>query len=115
MTKAAEYDMPATDITKGYGAQGWSLMMTVWEQAAIVANSGAELTPEAFAAQMKGTHDNHINGSVPFGCADAPEPYTAVCNSKVSLVQWDGEKLNIVIPVYSGIDLVAGTELKPGP
>jgi branched-chain amino acid transport system substrate-binding protein len=90
-------------------------MMTVWEQAGIVANSGAELTPEAFAEQMRSTSDNHINGSVPFGCADAPSPYTAVCNAKVALLQWDGEALVEVVPVYSGIDLIAGTELKPGP
>ena len=64
---------------------------------------------------MAGTSDNHIFGSVPFGCADAPTPYTAVCNSKVSLVQWDGTDFETVIPVFSGIDLVAGTELKPGP
>ncbi len=68
-------------------------MMTVWEQANIVVNEGKELTPENFAAQMSGTKDNHINGSVPFGCADAPPPYTAVCNAKVALLQWDGTAL----------------------
>jgi branched-chain amino acid transport system substrate-binding protein len=113
--KAAEYGMPAADITKGYGTQGWSLMLTAWEQAGIVVNEGKELTPETFAEQVANTQDNHINGSVPFGCQDAPPPYTAVCNSKNSLVQWDGEELKVVIPVFSGVELLTGTELQPGP
>jgi len=33
----------------------------------------------------------------------------------VSLQQWDGNNLQVVIPNYSGVDLVAGTPLKPGP
>jgi branched-chain amino acid transport system substrate-binding protein len=113
--KASEYGVTDADINKGFGAQGWSVMMTVWEQANIVVNEGEELTPETFAAQMAGTKDNHINSSVPFGCADAPPPYTAVCNAKVALLQWDGNTLQTVVPVYSGIELLAGTELKPGP
>ena len=68
-------------------------MMTLWEQANIVVNDGGELTPETFQPQLAGTSDNHIYGSVPFGCADASAPYTAVCNSKVSLQQWDGAAL----------------------
>ncbi len=31
------------------------------------------------------------------------------------MTQWNGETLEPVIPVFAGIDLVAGTELKPGP
>ena len=113
--KAAELGMPDADITKGFGASGWSNLMTIWEQTNIIVNEGGELTPEAFKTQMGATSDNHIYGSVPFGCADAPAPYTAVCNSKVSLSQWDGTKLNTVIPIFSGIEIIAGTELKPGP
>ena len=40
---------------------------------------------------------------------------TAVCNSEVSATQWDGEKLVPVRDRFTGLDLVAGTELKPGP
>ena len=64
---------------------------------------------------MSGTQDNHIYGSMPLRCADAPAPYVAVCNAKVALLQWDGEALVEVVPVFSGIDLIAGTELQPGP
>ncbi len=41
--------------------------------------------------------------------------YIAVCNAEVSATQWDGEQLVPVRSRFSGIDLVAGTELKPGP
>ena len=89
-------------------------MMTLWEQAGIAARNG-ELTPESLKEQLAGTSDNHISGSVPFGCADAIAPYTAICAPEVALAQWDGETLVTVIDVFSGVDLVAGTELKPGP
>ena len=115
VTKGAEYGAPEADIGKTFGANAWSTLMTLWEQSNIVVNDGAELTPETFHSQLAGTSDNHIYGSVPFGCADASAPYVAVCNSKVSLQQWDGDKLNSVIPVFSGTDLIAGTELTPGP
>ncbi len=113
--KGAKYGAPEADIGKTFGASAFSTMMTLWEQSNIVVNDGGELTPDTFHQQIAGTSDNHIYGSVPFGCADAKAPYVAVCNSKVSLQQWDGEKLNSVIPVFSGTDLIAGTELKPGP
>jgi len=38
-----------------------------------------------------------------------------VCSSPISVNQWDGEKLVNVTPFLSGLDLVAGTELRPGP
>jgi len=114
LDKAKQYGMPAADITKGFGAQGWGVMMAIWEQANIAAKNGT-LTPDSFKQQMASTDDNHIYGSVPFGCATAPAPYTAICNTGVSLSQWDGSNLQTVIQNYSGVDLIAGTELKPGP
>jgi branched-chain amino acid transport system substrate-binding protein len=113
--KGAQYGMAADDITKGFAGAGWGVMMTLWEQTAIMANEGMELTPENFATQIGGTDGNHLYGSVPFGCAGAPAPYTAVCSSEVSFTQWDGEKINVIKPVFSGLDLIAGTELQPGP
>jgi branched-chain amino acid transport system substrate-binding protein len=55
-------------------------------------------------------------GGPPLNCAAAPAPYIAVCSSEVSMEQWDaaGKTLVNVIPSYTGIDLVAGTELRPG-
>jgi branched-chain amino acid transport system substrate-binding protein len=114
LTKAKQYGMPDADITKGFGIQGWQTFMAIWEQANIAAKNGT-LTPDSFKQQMASTNENHIYGSVPFGCATAPAPYTAVCNSAVALTQWDGSNLNTIIDDYTAIDLVAGTELKPGP
>jgi hypothetical protein len=37
-----------------------------------------------------------------------------VCSAPISLVQWDGTDLVQVIPRLNAIDLVAGTELRPG-
>ena len=107
---------PTADITKGFGARAGSLMMTIWEQAGIV----AERRQGADARDVQGPDGEHRRTTTstarcPSGAPTPPSPYTAVCNSKVSLTQWDGTKLETVIPVFSGIDLVAGTELKPGP
>jgi branched-chain amino acid transport system substrate-binding protein len=116
LAKAAKYGASETDIRKGFGTQGWSVMMTIWEQANLsTGGDPTKLTPEAFVTQMKSTSGNHIYASVPFGCADAKAPYVAVCNSMASLSQWDGTNLNITVPLYSGVDLIAGTELIPGP
>jgi branched-chain amino acid transport system substrate-binding protein len=111
LTKAAKYGVSDADIHKGFGGAGWSNTLTIWEQAGLA----ADLTPDAFKAQFRATHDNHIYGSVPFGCADAVEPYVAVCNSRVSLSQWDGEQLNTIVDNYTAVDLIAGTQLQPGP
>ena len=115
LAKAKQYGMPDADILKGFGTQGWSVGMTIWEQANMVVNAGKELTPDNFKAQMAGTNNNHIYTSVPFGCSQAPPPYIAVCSTRVSLSQWDGSGLVTKIDNYSGIDLVAGTEIKTGP
>ena len=112
--KGAQYGMEAADITKGFAGAGWGVMMTLYEQAAIVVNNGEELTPEAFGAQMKATEENHLYGSVPFGCSAAVAPYTAVCSSQVSYLEWNGEAMEVLNPSFSGLDLIAGTELKPG-
>jgi branched-chain amino acid transport system substrate-binding protein len=113
--KGAQFGMEAADITKGFAGAGWSVMMTLYEQTGIVVNDGKELTAENFKAQIAGTDGNHLYGSVPFGCAGAPAPYTAVCSSEVSFTEWDGEKMVVIEQVFSGLDLIAGTELKPGP
>jgi branched-chain amino acid transport system substrate-binding protein len=116
LEKAAKYGMTEADINKGFAAQGWSVMMTIWEQANL--SSGGDptkLDPAAFVAQFRGTSNNHIYASVPFGCTSAPEPYVAVCNQTSSLSQWDGKELVTIVEQFSGVDLIAGTELKPGP
>ena len=88
--------------------------MTLWEQAGIVASNGKELTQETFKAQMAGTSGNHIMAPCRSG-APTPRALHRHLRPEVSLAQWDGETLVPVIEVFSGVDLVAGTELKPGP
>jgi hypothetical protein len=41
----------------------------------------------------------------------------AVCSSDIAMDRWNAETaaLENVIPVLSGLDLVAGTALRPGP
>jgi branched-chain amino acid transport system substrate-binding protein len=116
LTKTAKYGMSQADILKGFATQGFTAMMTIWEQTQIsTGGDPTKLDAAAFKAEMKKTHDSHIAGSVPFGCADAAAPYVAVCNQAVSFLQWDGTKLNTIVADYSATDLIAGTELIAGP
>jgi branched-chain amino acid transport system substrate-binding protein len=116
LSKAAQYGVSEADIQKGFGTQGWSVMMTIWEQTKLsTGGDPAKLDAAAFKAQMKATNENHIYGSVPFGCATAAAPYVAVCNQSVSFLQWDGTNLNTLLESYRATELIAGTELKPGP
>ncbi len=114
-TKAAEYGMPEADVTKGFGALGFTSMITLWSISSEMAVAGEEITPESFDAALAATDNRHAFGSTPLSCAAAPEPYVAVCNSLVTANQWDGETFVPVRETFSGIDLVAGTELRPGP
>jgi branched-chain amino acid transport system substrate-binding protein len=113
--KAAEYGMPEADVTKGFGALGFTSMITLWSVASELAASGEEVTAEAYEAALAATDNTHAFASTPLSCAQAPEPYIAVCNALVTANQWDGETFVPIRTTFSGIDLVAGTELRPGP
>ena len=114
-TKAPEYGMPESDVFKGFGTQGFAGMLNIWSIASDVVVNGEELTPETFAATLAATENTHAFGSTPLACADAPEPYVAVCNATARAFQWNGEELVSVRDRFTGLDLVAGTELQPGP
>ena len=114
-TKPLEYGMSEADLYKGFGSNGFSSMISIWALASRVVQSGDELTAESFAAYVGATENDHLFGSTPLSCATAPPPYVAVCNSISSVMQWDGENLVPVRENFSGADLIAGTELKPGP
>ena len=78
--------------------------------------AGEELTPETFAAYVGGDRERpplRLDAAVVRH--GARRPYVAVCNSIVTATQWDGETCVPVRETFSGVDLVAGTELKPGP
>ena len=66
-------------------------------------------------AEARETTQEMADDYVRMACAEAKAPYVAVCNSSASLSQWDGEQLVTVVPLYKGVDLIAGTDLIPGP
>lgn len=114
-SKPAQYGMPADQLNKGFATQGFSGLLSLWEMTSQIAVSGGTLTQDALAKAYATTTNQHIFGSTPLSCSTAPAPYVAVCNASVTASQWDGTKLVTVKDRFSGIDLVAGTDLKPGP
>ena len=114
-TKGAKFGIDQASLTKGFGTQGFTGVMSLWEMASKVVVDGGTLTQAALSAAYSKTSDQHLFGSTPLSCSTAPPPYVAVCNSEVSASKWDGTQLVPVIPRFSGIDLVAGTAIKPGP
>jgi branched-chain amino acid transport system substrate-binding protein len=111
-TKGLEYGMSEDDLFKGFAAQGFSIMMNIWQ----VANAiDGDVTGQSISDAFKATDGSApAFGGSPIDCAGAPAPYIAVCSSPISVSQWDGEKLVTVIDSLSGLDLVAGTALRPG-
>ncbi len=114
-TKAIEYGMSEDDLTKGFGTAGFSNLIKIWEMANIIVDGGGEVTGQTLADAFAATDNTPVYSSTPLDCANAPAPYVAVCDSSVSVSQWDGENLIPVESEISGLDLVAGTELQPGP
>ncbi len=114
-TKGAQHGIDAATLTKGFSTQGFTGLMSLWELSSEVVVNGGQLTPASVAKAYADTSDQHLFGSTPLSCSKAPAPYVAVCNSEVSATKWDGTQLVPVVPRFSGIDLVAGTVIKPGP
>lgn len=113
--KASEYGLPDDQLTKGFATQGWNALMSVWELSADLGRSGDEITSDTLGQAFAETDGHHSFGSTPLACKQAIAPYKAVCNSTVTASQWDGTNLVPLREGYSGVELVAGTELKPGP
>ncbi len=114
-SKPSEYGLADDQLNKGFATQGWTGLMSLWELSSQIVVSGNELTPDAISEAYATTAGQHLFGSTPLSCSTAPTPYIAVCNAEVTATQWNGEALEPVREKFSGIDLVAGTELKPGP
>ena len=110
--KGQEYGMSEDDTFKTFASAGFGAMMNIWNMANQVEG---DVTGESIATALAAT-DGSVEsfGTTPLDCAGAPAPYVAVCNSAVGANQWDGEALTLVIDEFSGLDLVAGTELRPG-
>jgi branched-chain amino acid transport system substrate-binding protein len=113
--KAAEYGLDDANLKKGFGTQGFIALMSLWEVASDIVVGGGELSSDSIKQAYADSAGDHLFGSTPLSCSTAPKPYIAVCNAEVSATQWDGTQLVPVEPRFSGVDLVAGTELKPGP
>lgn len=114
-TKPIEYGMPESDLYKGFGSNGFNSMINLWELSTRVNPEGEPPTGAEFFEYVGGTERDHMFGTTPLGCASAPPPYVAVCNTISTVAQWDGTGLVPVRSDFSGADLIAGTELKPGP
>jgi branched-chain amino acid transport system substrate-binding protein len=114
-TKPEQYGLAKDTSTTGFATLGWGTMMSLWEVSSQVAVSGQAVTGDSISAFYKATTNEHDYASTPLACAKAPTPYVAVCNSDATVSQWDGTNLVQVADRFTGIDLVAGTELKPGP
>jgi len=111
-TKAPEYGMPEDLLFTGFGTAGFAAMMNIWE----IANTiDGEVTGQAISDAFAST-DGSIPafGGSPLDCSGAPAPYVAVCSAPITLTQWDGTQLNQIGDTINAIDLVAGTELRPG-
>lgn len=113
-SKPLQYGMPETDLYKGFGSNGFNSMINVWELSTR-AKPGGIPTGQEFFAYVGSTERDHMFGTTPLACKSAPAPYIAVCNTISTVAQWDGESLVPVRSDFSGADLIAGTELKPGP
>ncbi len=114
-TKLIEYGLDPAELNKGFATQAATGILSLWSYAAQIAAEGGEVTGAAIAERYAASEGDHLFGSTPLSCATAPAPYVAVCNAEVSATQWDGEALVPVRTRFSGLGLVAGTELKPGP
>jgi branched-chain amino acid transport system substrate-binding protein len=114
-TKPIQYGMSKSDLYKGFGAAGFNSLLALWGMGVRAAAEGQDDTPAAFRDFVAKTANEHLYGSTPLGCSSAPPPYVAVCNTINSIAKWDGTNLVNVKENFSGADLVAGTELQPGP
>jgi len=114
-TKLIEYGLDPDELFKGFATQGATGLLSLWSYASRIAADGGEVTGETLGEAYATSAGDHLFGSTPISCSTAPPPYVAVCNSQVNATQWDGEQLVPVRSRFTGLDLVAGTELKPGP
>ncbi len=110
--KGLEYGMSEDDVFKTFASAGFAAMMNIWNFSQDI---DGDVTGQSIAdalAATDGTADTY--GSTPLDCAGAPAPYVSVCNATVGANIWDGERLDLIVDEFSGLDLVAGTELRPG-
>ena len=109
--KGAKYASDKTSKDKGFGTQGFTGVMQIWQMANQL---GKKLTGTALTKAFEATTNQHAFASSGIACKKAVKPYVAVCNSTVSASQWNGKALKQVRENFTGLNLVAGTGLDFG-
>ena len=110
-SKGAKYASDKTSKDKGFGTQGFTGVMQIWQMANQL---GKKLTGPALTKALEATTNQHAFASSGIACKKAVKPYVAVCNSTVSASQWNGKALKQVRENFTGLNLVAGTALDFG-
>ena len=113
--KVVEYGLPADLMTRNFAQQGFIVIMSMVQRAAEVAAAGEQVDGQTLADAFAATDNAPQFGSTPISCSAATEPYISVCNSTVSVAQWNGESRDTLIEEYSAIELVEGTEIRTTP
>jgi branched-chain amino acid transport system substrate-binding protein len=110
-SKGKKYSKDKTSLEKGFGTQGFTGIMAIWQ----IANQlGSKLTGPALTKYIEGTTKFHTFASTGLSCKKAVSPYIAVCNSTVSASRWNGKALKEVKANFTGLGLIAGTDLDFG-
>jgi branched-chain amino acid transport system substrate-binding protein len=110
-SKGAKYASDKTSKDKGFGTQGFTGIMAIWQMANQL---GKKLTGPALTKAFEATTNQHAFAGSGIACKKAVKPYVAVCNSTVSAQQWNGKALKQVRENFTGLNLVAGTALDFG-
>ena len=110
-SRGAKYAKDKTSKDKGFGTQGFTGIMAIWQMANQL---GKKLTGPALTKAFEATTNQHSFAGSGIACKKAVRPYVAVCNSTVSASQWNGKALKQVRENFTGLNLVAGTTLDFG-
>lgn len=113
--KLAKYGVSPAMVTMGTTGIGFTSFLSIWERASAIAVAGGTVTGASISDSYGATDGEHQFGTSPLACAKAVAPYVTICNSDAVMSQWDGTQLVPVSKVYSGVGLLAGTPIKPGP
>jgi len=107
-SRAKQYQ-PSQSMTGLVGAM-FQTVMTTW---LTLENSPAGANPDASTvnAALQGTSKVHMFAGVPWGCKDAPQNYSSVCSTAVSVLQWTGSSFKTVTQPFDASYIVAGTPL----
>lgn len=106
--KMKQYE-PSQTPTGLEGAM-FQTIMTTW---LTLENTSLGTNPSSsdIGSTLQNTSDVHMYAGVPWGCQSAPQNYSSVCSTQVSVLQWDGSKFKTVTKPFDASYIVAGTPL----